>query len=147
MRSCSSLVLMNQSTKEVASAHSGSPGLAHPGRTGGGIARSQAQRSVWAVLVVVLGVAQQDLLEVTAADDQQPVKALGADGPHPPIRNGVGVGRLHSCDQQLGALRAEHVVEPAAELRVTIAKQEPQASVCVLQAQQEVAGLLGDPGA
>src|SRR6266540_2494151 len=57
-------------------------------------------------LVVVLGVDPEDLLEVTAADEQQPVKALGADGPHPPLRAGVGVGvgRLHGCGQHLGGL-------------------------------------------
>src|SRR6266699_7060002 len=119
MRSCSSLVLVNQSTKEVAAAHPGSARVADPGRSGGGIGRFQPKRSVWAVLVVVLDIDPQGLLEVTAADDQEAVKALGAAGPHPPLREGVGVGCLHGCHQHLGALRAEHVVEGTAELRVT----------------------------
>src|SRR6266568_1448691 len=146
MRSCSSLVLMKRSTKEVASAHAGSASLAGQGRTGRWAGRLQPKRSVWTVLVLVPDVDPQDLLEVTAADDQQPIKALGADGPHPSLRIGVGVGRLHRRDQHLGVFRAEHVIEPAAELRVTIADQEAHAASLVLQAQQQVACLLGDPG-
>jgi hypothetical protein len=146
MRSCSSLVLVKHSTKEVASAHPGSARLADQGRTGGGIGRFQPTRSVWTVLVVVLDIDPEDLLEVTAADDQQPVKALGADGPNPSLRIGVGVGRLRRYDQHLGVLRAEHVVEPTAEFRVTIADEEAYSASLFLQAQQEVACLLGDPG-
>ena len=68
-----------QSAKEVASAHTGSPSVADQGRTRGGTGRFQPKRSVWTMLVVVPDVDPQDLLEVTAADDQQPVKALGAE--------------------------------------------------------------------
>src|SRR6266508_6593581 len=50
MRSCSSLVLMNHSTKEVASAHPGSPSL-DQGQTGGWAGRFQPKRSMWTVLV------------------------------------------------------------------------------------------------
>ena len=82
---------------------------------------------------------------MTAANDQEPVKALGADGPHPPLREGVGVGRLHRCHQHLSALGAEHVVEPAAELRVTIAKKKPHPASSFLQLQQQVVRLPGDP--
>jgi hypothetical protein len=67
--------------------------------------------------------------------DQQPVEAFGADGPRPPSRVGVGAGRLHRCDQHLGALGAEHVVEPVAELRVTIAREAAQTASVFLHAQ------------
>ena len=43
-------------------------------------------------------------------------------------------------------LGAEDVVEAAAELRVAVTQQEAHASTPLLQSQQEVAGLLGDPG-
>ena len=128
MCSCRSLILMKRSTKEVPSAHAASPSLAHQGRTRRGIGRFQPKRSVWTVLVVVPDVDPQDLLKMTAADDQQPVKALGTDGSHPPLCVGVGVGRLHGCHQHVGALRAEHIVEPTAELRVTIADEEAHAA-------------------
>jgi hypothetical protein len=54
--------------------------------------------------VVVLGVDPQDLLQVPSADNQQPVEALGADRADPSLREGVRVGRLHRCEQHLGAL-------------------------------------------
>jgi hypothetical protein len=53
MRSCSSLVLINQSIKQVAAAHPGSAGVADTGQGGVGIGRFQPKGSVWTVLVVV----------------------------------------------------------------------------------------------
>jgi hypothetical protein len=58
---------------------------------------------------------------------------------------GVSVGCLHRRDQHLGVLRTEHVVEPAAELRVTIANKEADPASSFLEDKQQVAGLLGDP--
>ena len=97
MRSCSSPVLVKQATKEVASAHPGSPSLADQGQTGGWARRFQAKRSVWTAPVVVLDVDPEGLLQVTTADDQQPVQALGPDGTDPPLRIGVGIRRLDRC--------------------------------------------------
>jgi hypothetical protein len=56
--------------------------------------------------VVVLDIDPEDLLEVAAPDDQQPVQALG---PHRP-------------DPALGAVRTEDVVEGAGELRIPKAR-------------------------
>jgi hypothetical protein len=42
---------------------------------------------------------------------------------------------------------ADHVVEPAAELRVTMANKETHPASSFLEDKQQVAGLLGDPGA
>jgi len=53
MRSCSSLVLVNQSIKQVAAAHPASAGVADTGQGGVGIGRFQPKRSVWTMLVVV----------------------------------------------------------------------------------------------
>ena len=126
MRSCSSPVLVKQATKEVASAHPGSPSLADQGQTGGWLRWFEPKRSVWAMLVVVLDVHPEDLLQVTTADDQQPVQALGADGTDPPLRVGVRVWRLDRRDEHLGALGAEHVVEPTTELGVAVAEHKAQ---------------------
>jgi hypothetical protein len=60
---------MKRSTKEVASAHTGSPSLADQDQTGGWLRRFEPKRSVWTVLVVMPDVDPQDLLEMTAADD------------------------------------------------------------------------------
>jgi hypothetical protein len=69
---------------------------------------------------------------VTATNDQQPVKALGTDGPHPTLRIGVGVGCLPGCHQHFGALRAEYVVEPTAELPVPVADEKRTGRPCSL---------------
>jgi hypothetical protein len=107
----------------------------------------QAQRSVRAVPVVVLDVDAQGLLEMISSHDQQPVQALGPDGANPPLCVGVRRGCLYRCQDDLGALGADYVVEAAAELRVAVTQQEAHASSLLLQCEQQVAGLLGDPAA
>jgi hypothetical protein len=82
-----------------------------------------------------------------ASHDQQPVQALGADRADPALRERVGVGCLHRCQEHLGALRAEDVVEPAAEFRVAVAEQEAKPTSPLAQDHEEVASLLGHPDA
>jgi hypothetical protein len=64
---------MHETTEEIASVDSRR--LVHAGerRSDGWIRRLQPERPVWAMGVVVLDVDLQHLLEVAAADDQQPV--------------------------------------------------------------------------
>jgi hypothetical protein len=124
MRSCSSSVLVKQATEEIASAHSGLLSLADQGQPGGWTRRFQPKRSMCTMSVVVLDIDLEGLLQVTTADDQQPVEALGADGTNPTLRIGVRVRRLDRRDEHLGALGAEHVVEPATELRVPVADKK-----------------------
>jgi hypothetical protein len=129
MRSCSLPVLVHETTEEITSVDSGRP--THPGerQSDGWIRRLQPERPVRTVGVVVLDIDVEDLPEVAAPDE------------------GVGVGRLHRRDQHLGALGAEHVVEAAGELRVAVAQHEAQLSFSFAEHQQQVAGLLGNPGA
>jgi hypothetical protein len=98
MRLGSSLVLVKHAAKEVASAYPGSSSLPDQGPTGGRAGPFQPKHSVWTLLVEVLDLDPEDLLQVPAAENQQPVKALGANAPQPPFRVGVGVGRRHRCD-------------------------------------------------
>jgi hypothetical protein len=99
-----------------------------------------------AVGVVVRNLDPQELRQMTATNDQQPVQALGAHRPNPALGVGVRVGCLHRRQQHLGTRRTEHVVEAAAELRVTIADEEAQPASSFPEHQEQVAGLLGDPG-
>jgi len=115
-------------------------------QSGGWIRRLELQRPVRSVPVVVLDVDSQDLFQVPATHDEQPVQALGPHRPDPALGVGVGVGRLHWRKHHLGALRPKHVVEPAAELRVTIANKEMDPASSFLQDKQQVAGLLSDLG-
>jgi hypothetical protein len=132
---------------EVASVHPGSPGLADQAQTGGWAGRFQPTRPVWTMAGVVLDIHPEDLLHVTTAEEQPPVQALGADGTDPPLRGGVRVRRLDRRDAHLGALGAEHVVEPATERRVPVADNNAHPPAALAQHQGEVAGLLGDPAA
>jgi hypothetical protein len=80
MRSCSSPVLVEESTEQVASTHGAWFILAQVSRPAGRVWWLQPERPVGTVGVVMLDVDAEDLLEVAAADDQQPVQALGTDG-------------------------------------------------------------------
>jgi hypothetical protein len=104
--------------------HPGSPVLADQGQTGGWARRCQPKRPVWTMSVVVLDIDPEDLFQMTTANDQQPVQALGADGADPALRIGVRVRRLDWREEHLGTLGAEYVVEPTAELRVPVADKK-----------------------
>ena len=45
----------------------------------------------------MLDIGPQDVNKVLAADDQQLIQALPADGPDPALGDGIDVGRLHRC--------------------------------------------------
>ena len=102
--------------------------LADHGQPGRRVWRLQPQRPVGTVSVVMPDVDAEDLLQVAAADDQQPVQALGTDRAHPALRVGVRLGRPDRRYQHLAALGVEHVVEAATELRVVVAEYEAHLS-------------------
>ena len=79
------------------------------------------ERAVLPVRVVVQRVDAEDMLEMTAADDQQPVEALTAHAADPALGVCSRPRRLDHTD----AVGAEDLVEVARELAV---------AVCVLQA-------------
>jgi hypothetical protein len=145
MGSCSSPILVEQATEQVSSMNAAFSALIYDGQSGGWIWRLELQRPMRPVPVVVLDVDSQDLLQVPATHDEQPVQALGPHRPDPALGVGVSVWCLHRRDQHLGVLRTEHVVEPAAELCVTIANKEADPASSFLEDKQQVAGLLGDP--
>jgi hypothetical protein len=93
----------------------------------------------------MLDVASQDADKLLAADDEQLVKTLPADGADPPLGVGVRVGRVHRCTDDLGAGRAPHVVEHPGELGVPVADQEPPPRSLIAEAGQQIASLLRDP--
>ena len=133
MGSCSSPILVEQATEQVSSMNAAFSALIYDGQSGGWIWRLELQRPMRPVPVVVLDVDSQDLLQVPATHDEQPVQALGPHRPDPALGVGVSVWCLHRRDQHLGVLRTEHVVEPAAELCVTIANKEARPASSFLQ--------------
>src|SRR4030095_8695683 len=78
--------------------------------------------------------------QLLAADDQQLVEALTADRPDPPLGDGVGVGRLNRCADDLGASRTPDIVERPGELGVSVADQEVEYGGTVTQIGEEIAG-------
>jgi hypothetical protein len=147
MRSCSSSVLVKQTAEQVTPADLGRLIVADEGRSGSWVRRLKAKRPVRPMGVVVLNVDSEHLLEVAASDVQQPVQALGAHRPDPALGVSVRVGGPHRRQEHLGALGAEQIIEGAGELRVPVAQREAQPPSSFAKHQQEVAGLLGDPGA
>jgi hypothetical protein len=137
---------MEETAQPIAAANLTSLTLADDVQTGGWIRRLQPERPVGTMTVVVVDIDPQHLLQVPSADDQQPVKALGADRSNPSLREGVRVGRLHRRQQHLGTVRAEHVIEATGELRVAVAEHKAQSSPSLLKYQEKVPSLLGDPG-
>jgi len=142
MRSCSSSVLVQETAEQIASVDPGWRVAADEGHSGGWIRRLKLQRPVGAMSVVVRDVHPEGPLQVPAAHDQEPVQTLGADGADPPFRVGVRVGRLHRRHEHVDTLRPEHVIEPAAELCVSVANNEVHPWAPLAQRQEEVAGLL-----
>ena len=58
--------------------------------------RSQGQATMWPMAVVMVDEDANDVLEMLAVEDQEPIQTLPANRPHKPFRDPVGVSsRLH----------------------------------------------------
>src|SRR5918996_2100889 len=96
------------------------------------------------VLVVMPAVGTEHVLEMLAAEDEDPVETVGADGSHPAFGVGVRVWRLDGRADHLDDLGAEDLVEGVAELLVAIVDEESEGLV-ISEFHDQVARLLGDP--
>jgi len=110
----------------------------------GAVRREQLESAVWPVLVVVAPVDAEHVLEMAAAEDEDPIETVGANRAHPPLGEGVCVRRLHWAADYLDALAAEDLIEGVAELRVAIVNEKSK-RLLVTELHDEVARLLGDP--
>ena len=99
------------------------------------------------VLVIVLDVVAKDCIEMTTAKNERPVEALFPDGPYPPLRDRVRVGRADGRPDLLDAFGDEHLVEAGGELRVTVSDEELKGPTLLSEIACEVTGNLGDEGA
>ena len=98
--------------------------------------RPLAERAVRAMLVVVERVSSHDVLEVPAADDQQPVEAFAAQTPDPALGVRSRPRRPHGRLDHPDAFGAEDLVEVTGELAVSITDEEPRADICVVERPQ-----------
>src|SRR6266545_2429636 len=104
----------------------------------------ECKSAVGALAVVVQRVNPQDVLEVAAADDQEPVEAFRSDGADEPLREGVRLRRLHRRVDHPNSFAAEDLVEARGELAVAIMDQEARPLEQAREAK--VSRLLDDPG-
>jgi hypothetical protein len=134
------VVFVDESAESVAALN-----LAGGRRTGGSgwNGREQGESSVWALAVVVRRVAAEHVLEVTAAEDQQPVEAFGADAADEALGVRVCLGCADRRVDHLEPFAAEDLVEGGAELAVAVVYEEPHPFEQACEA--EVSRLLGDP--
>ena len=103
-----------------------------------------AERSLWALGVVVVHVHAQDAVEVARADDQQPVQALGACGPDEALGVRVGLCDRNGVWITLTPSVRKTSSNPPVNFE-SVADQERH--VAERSGEAEVACLLGDPAA
>lgn len=96
--------------------------------------------------VVVVEVLPHGRLKVTSAEDQKVVEAVVSDGAHEALGERVRAGGADRGLDRLDADRGEDAVERRGELRVPVAYKETEATACLFEITDEVAGDLGDPG-
>jgi hypothetical protein len=113
------------------------------GRTG----RPLSETLMWPGVVVVLDELAEDIFKVPAAEDQQVVQALAANGAHPALGEGVRARAPVGSPKYPDTLGAEDLVEHGGELVVAIPEQELDREPALLKLPGEVACLLDDPGA
>jgi hypothetical protein len=65
--------------------------------------REEIEGAVRPVLVVMRAVNAEHVFEIMTAEDEDAVEAVGADGTHPALGEGVRVRRLHRCLDDLDA--------------------------------------------
>jgi hypothetical protein len=108
---------MEEAAEQVAPVYIALIILPRDGQLGRRVWRLQQQRPVGTVAVVMLDVDPKDLLEVAAPDDQQSVQTLGPDRADPALGVRVRRGCPHRRAEHLATVRAEDLVDTAAELR------------------------------
>ena len=106
-----------------------------------------AERPVWPVAVVMLGVLGQHGDGLPLIDDQGAVEEFAADGADEPFGDRVGPRRPHRRPDGPDVDGGEHLFERGGEFGVPIADEEPEAVAGVVEVHEQIAGLLGKPGA
>jgi hypothetical protein len=106
-----------------------------------------AERSVWPVGVVVVGVLLESDSGMPLVDDQNAVEEFAAGWCRRSVRRwhwpAVPVPVSDDADVDCG----EDGVKGGGELGVAVPDEEPEAAAGVVEIHAEVAGLLGQPGA
>ena len=100
-----------------------------------------------APLVVVRQVDTQQLLEVPASQDEEPIETVVAHGSHPSFGISVRFWRPDRGANNPDALRAKHLVEGLGEFGVAVMNEELELVTLLTKVAGKVASDLSDPGA
>ncbi len=99
------------------------------------------------MLIVMAGIDAKYVLEVAAAEYEQPVEALATDAANPALGVSVRVWCLDGRADHGNPLALEDVIAAATELGVAIMDEEAERLLAIIESHEQVARLLGDPGA
>ena len=73
--------------------------------------------------VVMINEHREDALKVTRVEDEQPIEALGTNGPHESFRDPVRLRRLNRRSHDTNARALKDGVEAPREFAIVIADQ------------------------
>jgi len=121
--SCS-LVLVDQTTEDGPARDAVCTMSERPWPLARTCGRTQPERPVRPVDVVVSDVLAQDALKVSSPQDHRPVEALAAGRAHPSFGVSVRVRRSYRGGDDPCSVRLAHRVEGGGELRVAVANEE-----------------------
>ena len=99
------------------------------------------------VVVVVVLVCAEHCCGVLLVDDEDAVEEFSADAADEALGYRVGPRRPHGRPDDADVDGGEDGVERGGELGVPISDDEPEAAAGVVEVHEQVAGLLGEPGA
>jgi hypothetical protein len=98
---------------------------------GGGVGRLEVEGAVRPPVVVVARVDAEDVLELAAADDQQPVEALAANAADPALDVGVRVRRPNRRPHDPDTFAGEDRIERRGELGISVVEEAHLAAALV----------------
>src|SRR5215218_4289507 len=107
--------------------------------------RDELERSVRPVAVVMIDVDAEHALEVSSAEDQDPVETFTPDGADEALGVRVRPRRSYRCADHLDPFALEDLVEDGGVLAVAITNQETDRYRALGERPRELAGLLDDP--
>jgi hypothetical protein len=121
------------------------PVLGHVDGFKPGSRRRMAQGPVRTSPIVMINLSAEDSPAMAFAENQEPVQTFSACAAHPSLADGVDPRRADRGLDDPQPFTAEHLIEGARKLRVSIAKHELQAVYSSAQVHEEIPGLLRHP--
>ena len=74
--------------------------------------------------VVMINEHRQGVLKVTGVEDQQPIEAVGTNGPDESFRDSIRLRRLNRRAHNTNARALKHAIEASREFAIVIADQQ-----------------------